>query len=96
MDRDAFWALKRSLYEDHRKYEDIWLPKNSPLSMVIGLLALAAGFAIVWHIWWLVIISILAIIFVVIFRSMDQETEYLIPANEVAKMDQAHLIKGLV
>ena len=45
--------------------EDIELPKNSMAGPMIGLAGAAAAFGLVWHIWWLAIIGLLAIILAV-------------------------------
>jgi len=95
-DRDAFWIAKKRNLKDDRPYEDITLPKNTPLAMVIALGAFLSGFAIVWHIWWLAIAGLLTIIVTIIVRSMDENTEYTIPAVEVEKMDRQFLSAEVV
>ena len=87
-ERDAFWVMKKSKLKDRRPYEDITLPKNSPLAMVIAGGGLAFSFAIVWHIWWLAIIGLLVSIVTIIVRSLDEDTEYTIPAKEVEILDK--------
>jgi cytochrome o ubiquinol oxidase subunit 1 len=44
--------------------------------------------ALIWHIWWLVIITFIAVVAMIILRTMDDFTEYTIPAAEVMKMDK--------
>lgn len=90
VDRDAFWALKKSDYQDNRPYEDIKVARNTPVSMLIGISALATGFAIVWHIWWLAIIGLIVIFSLIAIRSFDENTEYLIPAAEMKRLDQLY------
>ena len=88
-ERDAFWEMKHSKLVDNRPYEDITLPKNTPLAMVIAGGGLAFSFAIVWHIWWLAIIGIIVSIVTIIVRSLDEDTEYTIKAAEVKKLDKS-------
>jgi cytochrome o ubiquinol oxidase subunit 1 len=64
------------------------LPKNTPLGFFIAVLAFVAGFAIVWHIWWLAPLAALAMLMLIIKRTTDDNTEYTIPAAEVAKLDK--------
>lgn len=92
--RDAFWESKQSASQPIRKYTDILLPKNSSAGFLIGAFSMSAGFGIVWHIWWLVIISIASLAVVLIKRSTQKETEYCIPAIEVAGIEKAWLEKG--
>ena len=87
-ERDAFWVLKKSRAKDSRPYEDITLPKNTPLAMIIAAGGLTFSFAIVWHIWWLAIVGLLVSIVTIIIRSMDENTEYTIKAKEVEKLDK--------
>ena len=41
----------------------------------------------VWHIWWLAILGALGMLVAVIVRSADDDTEYTIPAAEVAQIE---------
>ena len=51
------------------------------------MLALVLGFAVVWHIWWLVIVAFLAIVTAAIIRLSDDNTEYILPAADVKKYE---------
>ncbi len=93
-ERDAFWAAKRLKQKDTRPYEDISIPKNTPLSMVIAGGAFALGFGIVWHIWWMAILGLVIIIVTIIVRSMDEHTEYILPAAEVERLDRMYAAGG--
>jgi cytochrome o ubiquinol oxidase subunit 1 len=86
---DAFHDMKARGVADRRpeRYEDIVMPKNSAFGVVIGGLAFAFGFATIWHIWWLSALTLLLIAVTLIVRSSDDDTEYLLPASEVAKIE---------
>jgi cytochrome o ubiquinol oxidase subunit 1 len=86
--RDAFWEAKRTGAQKESVYEDITLPKDTPLGMYMAACALAFGFAFVWHIWWLVGLAAAAFLVCLITRSFTGETEYLLPAAEVARLEQ--------
>ena len=81
----------KNLHEIKPKYEDIHMPKNSPLGMLIGLFSLLFGFAIVWHILWLSLVGIFGIVITVIIRLSDDDTDYFIPAAEIAKIEGSKL-----
>ncbi|MGB3945953.1 MAG: cbb3-type cytochrome c oxidase subunit I [Candidatus Saccharimonadales bacterium] len=84
-ERDEWWRRKqqgRTLVE-RSEYVDIWLPKNSPVGLVIGALAGLFGFSIIWHLWWLTAICIVATIIVVIRRTLIDDNEHHISANEL-------------
>jgi cytochrome o ubiquinol oxidase subunit 1 len=70
------------------RFEDIGMPKNSSCGFLIGILAFPFGFAMVWHIWWLAIASALGILLFIIIRSADDDTEIVIPATEVKRMEE--------
>jgi cytochrome o ubiquinol oxidase subunit I len=90
---DAFTEMKRQqqAYTSPTTYDDITVPNNSVVAPAIGVAAICFGFALVWHIWWLVIVSFVAIWGVVIARSFVTETERVIPAGEVRATHEAWL-----
>jgi len=90
--RDQLWADKQSGSKPPApEYEDIELPNNTPMGLFIGAAALVLGFAIIWHIWWLAILGLLAIITLIIVRltTDDEATLTTIPAAEVKKLAEA-------
>jgi cytochrome o ubiquinol oxidase subunit 1 len=86
-DRDAFWVQKQAKSQPAPQYEDIYLPKNTPLGMFIAASAFIGGFAVIWHIWWLALVGLLGIIFLVIYRGSQENTEVKIPAAKVKQME---------
>jgi cytochrome o ubiquinol oxidase subunit 1 len=94
--RDAYWAAKRharehDLQSEQRAYRDIEMPRNSPTGFVCAFFATVTGFALIWHIWWLVAAGGLgAFATFVVFAWRDSD-EYVIPAAEVARIDRANL-----
>ncbi len=50
---------------------------------------LAMGFALVWHIWWLVIASFAATIAYAIFHTFNYKRDFDIPAATVAAVEDA-------
>jgi cytochrome o ubiquinol oxidase subunit 1 len=89
--RDAFWAAKQSRAAETKEqvYEDIHLPKNTPLGMIIAGFAFLAGFGIIWHIWWLALLGFIGVIASIVIRAADEEPEYTITAAELEKMEAA-------
>jgi cytochrome o ubiquinol oxidase subunit 1 len=83
--RDQFWAEKEGAVRTEQHLEDIVLPKNSGIGVIIALFAFCAGFAIIWHIVWLLICSVTAIIVLVLYRTSleSSDTEYVIPATHL-------------
>jgi cytochrome o ubiquinol oxidase subunit 1 len=70
-------------------YQDIEMPKNTAMGIYVSAFCLLLGFAMVWHIWWLAVFGLIGAIVCVIIRAFDEETEYVIPAAEVERMEKA-------
>jgi cytochrome o ubiquinol oxidase subunit 1 len=83
--RDEWWHRKRvgTPAPAKSEYVDIWLPKNSAVGLTIGVVAAVCGFGIIWHLWWLVLIAIIVIIAVVIKRTLSDDNDHHISANEL-------------
>jgi len=86
--RDPFWVAKEKNIKPAPVYEDIVMPKNSPIGFIIGGLSMALGFALVWHIMWLALVSFLSIVACLIIRLSDDHIEHVITAEEL-KHDNA-------
>ena len=85
---DPLWAVKRGEAPPFNKeYEDIYLPVNTPMGMYIGMLSLVFGFCMVWHIFWLALISFIAIIACVIIRLSGNDPHEVITAAEVKRIE---------
>ena len=91
--RDAFWTMKENgtAYQRPARYEDILIPKNSAFGPLIGAIAFVLGFAAVWHMWWLVALCAVLAAIVVIVRSSNDDTDTLLPAAEVERIETARL-----
>jgi cytochrome o ubiquinol oxidase subunit 1 len=94
---DAYWSMKQNAIDQARStdepvYTDIELPRNSPTGFICAFFATFMGFALIWHIWWIVVLSALgAFATFVVFAWRDEE-EYVIPADAVARIDRANRI----
>ena len=91
---DFYWATKqRAKGQGEAKepnYEPIELPRNSPTGFVCAFFATIVGFAMIWHIWWMVIAGFTgAFVTFVAFAWRDHD-EYEIPADEVARIDRTN------
>lgn len=85
--RDAFWEIKKNKQKPNNEYEDIIMPRNTSAAFIIASFAFMFGFAAVWHILWLAILSFLALVVTVIMRTTSDDTEYIIPAKDVQKIE---------
>ncbi|HUD10970.1 MAG TPA: cytochrome o ubiquinol oxidase subunit I [Candidatus Saccharimonadia bacterium] len=87
--RDPFWVDKHAKNPTTKKpeYHDIELPKNSGMGLYISAFAFLFGFAAVWHILWLAIVGFIGIVVCIIVRASNDDSEYVIPAAEVARIE---------
>ena len=87
-DVDA-WAdmKKRGYVRPLEGYIPIHMPKNTGAGVIISAISVVLGFALVWHIWWLAALSMLAIIAVSIAHTFNYNREYYIPASDVSTVE---------
>ena len=52
------------------------------------------GFALIWHIWWMVIVGLLAAAITVLAFGWSEDREREISAAEIAQMERARLGLG--
>lgn len=86
--RDAYLQMKQQGLPKPA-YEDIVMPRNTAAGIYISIFAFLAGFGFVWHINWLAVVSIVAIIVCVVIRTFNDDTEYAITAAEIEKYEAA-------
>src|SRR5439155_1126580 len=84
--RDAFWDAKQ-LHKPKHEYEDIIVPKNTASGIYIATFAFLGGFGFVWHIVWLIAVSILGVIVFTVARTFNDDIEYILTAAEVEKLE---------
>lgn len=89
-DRDAFWVAKKNHQElvSDDDVVDIILPKRAPISFVLGICALIFGFAMIWHIWWLVIVSLIAFVVSLMIRLNDEKPYEVVTAETILKQEK--------
>jgi cytochrome o ubiquinol oxidase subunit 1 len=91
---DTYWTTKQRARQQHRladepEYVDIEMPRNSPTGFICAFFATIMGFALIWHIWWMVIVAGIGAYATFVVFAWRDEDEYVIPANEVARLDRA-------
>jgi cytochrome o ubiquinol oxidase subunit I len=93
--RDAFWAIKqRARHQikggEESGYKDIEMPRNSPTGFICAFFATFMGFALIWHIWWMVALAALGAYATFVVFAWRDKVEYIIPADVVARIDRAN------
>jgi cytochrome o ubiquinol oxidase subunit 1 len=89
--KDEFWARKQGeVPMPEERYEDALMPRNSGLGLGIAAFVFLAGFAIVWHIWWLLALGLAGTIACALARGLSENTVELVPAALFAREAAAH------
>jgi cytochrome o ubiquinol oxidase subunit I len=93
--RDWFWEMKEA---GHTKveptYEPIELPRNTPTGVIVAFFAVLFGFAAIWHIWWIVILGLLAIVVTAAVFGWSEDREQEISARELEQMEHTRPSPG--
>jgi cytochrome o ubiquinol oxidase subunit 1 len=92
---DAFSEMKRrGLGPVEKAYESIHMPRNSPTGFITAFFAVVTGFALIWHIWWIVILGLLAAAVTILVFGWSDDRERELSAAEIAQMERARLGVG--
>jgi cytochrome o ubiquinol oxidase subunit 1 len=83
-------ALQSMQSAQETKYEAIEIPRNTPTGFVIAFFAVVTGFAMIWHIWWLVTVGLIGAYATFVVFAWRDVSETQIPAEEVARIDRAN------
>ncbi|MEA2823430.1 MAG: cytochrome o ubiquinol oxidase subunit [Bradyrhizobium sp.] len=94
-DIDAFWKKKQRARAQaqpakERKFDPIEMPKNSAIGFIIAFFAVVSGFALIWHIWWMAGAGAIGIFLTMLAFAFRNEEEIEIPADQIARFEQAN------
>jgi len=92
---EAYWGMKQRALQQARLgeepvYADIEMPRNSPTGFICAFFATIMGFALIWHIWWMVGLAALGAYATFVVFAWRDVAEFEIPAEEVARIDRAN------
>ena len=92
---DAYWGIKQRALANptligEPAYTDIEMPKNSPTGFVCAFFATIMGFALIWHIWWMVAVAALGAFATFVVFAWRDVPEYIVPAYTVARIARAN------
>ena len=91
--RDPLWAPKGTPNIFQGNYEEIHMPKDTPMGLYIGMFSLIFGFAMTWHLFWLALLSFGGILTCLVIRLSGKDEFDLIPAERVKEMEGAGRIE---
>jgi cytochrome o ubiquinol oxidase subunit 1 len=91
---DAYWSMKQHAREmpdqsiPTRAYRPIEVPKNSPIGFVTAFFAVIIGFALIWHIWWLVVLGLFGVFATLLAFAFRDGDEIEISAEQIARFER--------
>ena len=89
-DNDAWADMKR---RGHGRplsgFRPIHMPRNTGTGVILAGLSVACGFALIWHIWWLVALSFAGILATAIWHTFNYHRDFHIPADVVVRTEEA-------
>lgn len=88
--RDPFWEMKKQKKKPVT-YEDITLPKNTPMGIYISGFVFLFGVAMVFHATLFALIGFIGAVTCVFLRTFDDNTEYVLTASEVEEIEKKKL-----
>ena len=89
-DLDAWYDMKsREAERPVGGFRDIHMPKNTAAGVVLAGLSAVTALAMIWYMWWLAILAFAGIVGFAIWHSFDYDRDYHIPAEEVARVEDA-------
>ncbi len=91
---EAYWGIKLKAVETQQlapepDYKPIEMPKNSPVGFCTAFFASVFGFAMIWHIWWLAILALVAAFAGFVVFAWRDVHEFEVPVEDVARIDRA-------
>jgi cytochrome o ubiquinol oxidase subunit 1 len=87
---DAWWDMKaRGYARPLHGFIPIHMPRNTGAGVILAALATAAGFGLIWYMWWLAAAGLVALIAVAIAHSFNEDRAFHIPAHAVVEAEGA-------
>jgi cytochrome o ubiquinol oxidase subunit 1 len=92
---EAYWRIKqrarqRAKLGEEPSYTEIEMPRNSATGFICAFFATFMGFALIWHIWWMVALAAFGAYATFVVFAWRDRVEDIIPANAVARIDRAN------
>ncbi len=87
---DAWWDMKQRGYQRPTAgFRPIHMPKNTGAGVVLAAGSTIMSFGLIWQIWWLAGLFLVATIAAAIVHTFNYDRDYDIPADEVTAVEDA-------
>jgi cytochrome o ubiquinol oxidase subunit 1 len=92
-ENDTWADMKQAGYQRPRTgFQAIHMPKNTGAGFIIAALSALVGFALVWQIWIVAALGMIAMIAAIIVHTFNYKRDYYIPAEEVIRTENARTL----
>ena len=89
-DHDSWYDMKSRGYERPLGgFKPIHMPRNTGTGVILAGISVALAFAMIWYIWWLAVVSFIAILAVSIGHTFNYRRDFYIPAETVTATEDA-------
>jgi cytochrome o ubiquinol oxidase subunit 1 len=98
-DHDSWWDMKnRNHIRPTGGYLPIHMPRNTGTGIILGGLSVAFAFGMIWHIWWLALLTFVAMLAIAIGHTFNYKRDFYIPVDDVVRTEDARtkLLAGQV
>ncbi len=70
-------------------FRPIHMPSNTGAGVILAGISTLIGFALIWHVWWLVVVGLVSLIATTIIHTFNYKRDFDIPAETVAETEAA-------
>ena len=94
---EAYWGMKTKALEDMKlidapEYKSIEMPRNSPTGVIVAFFTTLTGFAVIWHIWWLMGVGLIGAFATFVVFAWRDNVEYHVHPDTAAEIDRARRV----
>ena len=86
----ASWArrpMRSAIRPDAMMVTMPTMPKNTGTGAILSGISVALAFGLIWYMWWLVVVSAVAMLAVAIGHTFNYRRDFYIPAEEVTETE---------
>ncbi|MGX5721790.1 cytochrome o ubiquinol oxidase subunit I [Shinella zoogloeoides] len=89
-DHDSWYDMKKRGYvRPLEGFRPIHMPKNTGTGVILAGISTVLAFALIWYIWWLAALSLIAIVAVSIAHTFNYDRDFFIPVETVTATEDA-------
>ena len=87
-DLDAWWDMKRLGYvRPLEGFKSIHMPSNTGAGVILAALSTIFGFAMIWYMWWLAILSFAGLLATAIVHTFNYKRDFYFPEDQVVQAE---------